>query len=175
MKEPAPVTLRPLAWSDLDAVHPLTSRIDVVRYMLLPLCSRTDTAQFLRDALTESAHRPWRSIVRAICAPDLAGLAGISILRGTEEGEIWYLVTPERWGEGIATAAVGQLLKLGFEDLRLHRLWATCLPENPASGRVLDQAGFRREGFLRKHLKIQGEWRSCSLYAMLDEEWRHPG
>jgi hypothetical protein len=90
------VMLRPLEWNDLDAVHALTSRMEVVRYMLLPLCSRADAELFLRDALTESADRAWRWIVRAICVPELAGLAGVSIVCGTEEGEIWHLVAAER-------------------------------------------------------------------------------
>jgi RimJ/RimL family protein N-acetyltransferase len=55
--------------------------------------------------------------------------------------------------------------------MSLHRIWATCLPENPASARVLEKAGMRKEGFLVKNLKIHGEWKSSSLYAILAEEW----
>jgi len=93
------------------------------------------------------------------------------ILRGAEEGEIWYLVEPESWGKGIATEAAKQLLDYGFGELGLHRIWATCLPENPASAQVLEKVGMRREGFLVKNLKIQGVWKSSFLYAMLAEEW----
>ena len=45
------------------------------------------------------------------------------------------------------------------------------MPENPASGRVLEKVGMRKEGFLKSHLKIHGEWKDCFLYAMLREEW----
>ena len=55
--------------------------------------------------------------------------------------------------------------------MSLHRIWATCLPENPASARVLERAGMRKEGFLVKNLKIHGEWKSSFLYAILAEEW----
>jgi RimJ/RimL family protein N-acetyltransferase len=55
--------------------------------------------------------------------------------------------------------------------MSLHRIWATCLPENPASACVLEKAGMRKEGFLVKNLKIQGEWKSSFLYAILAEEW----
>jgi hypothetical protein len=48
------VKLRRLESSDLDAVHALISRVDVVRYMLLPVCSRKDSEQFLQDAILES-------------------------------------------------------------------------------------------------------------------------
>jgi len=168
------VKLRRLEWDDIDAVHALISRMDVVRHMLLPLCSREESEKFLRDSLLESPSDPWRSIVRAIsdCASgSLVGLCGVVILRGAEEGEIWYLVNPECWGRGVATEAAKQLLALGFGELGLHRIWATCLPENPASARVLEKVGMRKEGFLLKNLKIHGVWKSSSLYAMLAEEW----
>jgi RimJ/RimL family protein N-acetyltransferase len=101
----------------------------------------------------------------------LVGLCGLVILRGAADGEIWYLVSPGWWGRGIATQAATQLLQLGFAEMHLHRIWATCLPENPASRRVLEKAGMRQEGFLVKNLKIHGVWRSSFLYAILDEEW----
>ncbi|HEY1183540.1 MAG TPA: GNAT family protein [Bryobacteraceae bacterium] len=157
-----------------DAVHALISRMDVVRHMLLPLCSREESETFLRDSLLESPSSPWRSVVRAISDKpqgDLVGLCGVAILRGAEEGEIWYLVEPESWGKGFATEAVKRLLDFGFAELGLHRIWATCLPENPASARVLEKAGMRKEGFLVKNLKIHGAWKSSFLYAILAEEW----
>jgi [ribosomal protein S5]-alanine N-acetyltransferase len=96
------------------------------------------------------------------------------MLRGAEEGEIWYLVEPESWGRGIATGAVKHLIDFGFGELGLHRIWATCLPDNPASARVLEKVGMRKEGFLVKNLKIHREWKSSFLYAMLAEEWSRP-
>src|SRR4051812_9824355 len=105
--------------------------------MLLPLCSRAECERFLRDAITESADAPWRSVIRAIVVDGaVAGLCGLAILRGAEEGELWYLVAPEQWGRGIATAAARQLLDVAFRELALHRVWATCVPENPGSARV---------------------------------------
>lgn len=138
--------LRKLEPSDIDAVHALISRMEVVRYMLLPLCSREESEKFLHDSIAESQDDPWRSVVRAIVEQGaVVGLCGIAILRGAEEGEIWYLVDPACWGRGIATEATRQLLRLGFADLGLHRLWATCLPENPASARVLERPACARK------------------------------
>ena len=168
------VRLRSLESGDVDTVHALISRMDVVRHMRFSLCSREESQKFLCDSLSESPSDPWRSIVRAISdglRGDLVGLCGVVILRGAEEGEIWYLVRPESWGKGIATEAARHLLDLGFGELGLHRIWATCLPENPASARVLEKVGMRKEGFLAKNLKIHGVWRSSFLYAMLAEEW----
>jgi [ribosomal protein S5]-alanine N-acetyltransferase len=142
--------------------------MDVVRYMVFPLCSRADSQRFLRDCLEEFPPR-----VRAIVDDgQFAGLCGIVVQPSAEEGELWYLVRPESWGRGIATEAVRLLLQFGFATLDLHRLWATCLPENPPSARVLEKVGMRQEGFLVRNLRIHGEWRSSFLYAILADEWR---
>ncbi len=88
------------------------------------------------------------------------------------EGELWYLVAPEWWSRGIGSSAAEQFLELGFQELQLHRIWATCLPENPARARVLEKSGVRREGFCKKNLRIHGEWRDSFLFAILAGEWR---
>jgi len=167
-----PVALRRLEWSDHEKAHELLSDWTVVRYMLLPLCSKQDSEKFVRQALNEAEGAPWRSIVRAIIdgSGEFVGLCGIAILQGAAEGEIWYLVAPGHWGRGLATGAAAALIEFGFKELGLHRIWASCLPENPASARVLEKAGMRREGFCRKNLKIHGEWKDSYLYAILAEE-----
>jgi len=174
MKARPVIQLRKLEWSDSDGVYELLSRLDVVRYMRFPVCSREESEQFLRDSRAESDSAAGTSIVRAICdcsGGGLVGLCGLAMVRGPEEGEIWYLLAREEWGKGYATAAARQLLKMGFREFGLHRIWATCLPENPASGRVLEKAGMRREGLLVKRERIHGEWRDCWLYAMVEEEF----
>jgi ribosomal-protein-alanine N-acetyltransferase len=165
------IKLRNPERSDIDAIHGLVSRTDVVRHMRFPLCSWEESEKFLRGSLEPSG--PWRSIARAICdfsSGSLAGLGGLVIPKGAEEGEIWYLVHPDSWGKGVATEAARQLLDFGFGELALHRIRATCLPENPASARVLEKAGMRNEGFVVKNLKIHGVWKSSFLCAMLSEE-----
>src|ERR1035437_96786 len=102
---------------------------DVVRYMLLPLCTREESEKFLRDAMDEHASPAWRSVVRAVVDTDsgrLIGLGGVAVLRGAEEGELWYLLDPACWGRGLGGCCAGELAALGFGELQLHRIWATC-------------------------------------------------
>lgn len=172
---PKNVVLRPLTEADLASVHTLLSDWDVVRYMLLPHCTTLEESRkCLADLIIDTPGEAWTSVVRAIETPDsapLVGLCGVAILRGSEQGEIWYLLRPDQWGKGIARLAAAELLKIGFLELNLHRIFATCLPENPASSRVLERIGMRKEGFQLKNLKIHGVWRDCYLYAILSEEW----
>ena len=54
------------------------------------------------------------------------------------------------------------------------RVQAETNVENTASQKVLEKAGFRREGVVRKVAFIRGEWRDCYLYSILREEWKEP-
>lgn len=83
-------------------------------------------------------------------------------------GEVGYILRRETWGRGLPTEVAGLLLRCGFDELRLHRLWATCDPANAASIRVLEKVGMRREGLLREHyLAHDGTWRDAVVYAAI--------
>ncbi len=70
------------------------------------------------------------------------------------------------------TEAAFSLLRYSFEELHLHRVIATCQPENIPSYRVMEKLGMRREGFFRKCIYRGGNtWCDEYFYAMLEEEW----
>jgi len=172
---PISVALRPLTNTDLEPIHELLSDWNVVRFMLLPHCeTKAESEKCLRDLIAENPGAPWHSEVRAIQmqnSGEMIGICGVSVLQGSETGEIWYLLRPDFWGRGITTEAARMLLRIGFAEMKLHRIFAMCLPENPASARVLEKIGMRKEGCQRKSLRIHGEWRDCSVYAILRDEW----
>jgi RimJ/RimL family protein N-acetyltransferase len=62
-------------------------------------------------------------------------------------------------------------MRVGFEQLGLHRLWAICDVRNAGSAGVLRKVGMRREAMLRQHLWGRDGWRDSYLYAMLADEW----
>ena len=68
------------------------------------------------------------------------------------------------------TDAVNVLVRFAFDRLRLHRVEAACIPDNVRSIRVLEKAGFRREGLLRSFLKINGSWQDHYLYARIVDD-----
>jgi len=72
-------------------------------------------------------------------------------------------------GNGYTTAAVRACIRYAFEDLDLHRIEAACQPENHASRRVLEKAGFTEEGRAAAYLKIAGQWRDHILWGIVNE------
>lgn len=92
----------------------------------------------------------------------------------TEQGqELGYCLTPDAWGHGFMTEAVTAVTNRLLAAHEVVRVWATCDVENTASVRVLDRAGFQREGLLRKcavHPNVSSLHRDCLLYARIDED-----
>ncbi len=167
--------LRELTLSDLESIHLLFSDWQVVRYTLLPRCTSLEqTRKCLDDLHPGGRDEKWRSMVRAIEIEDsvgLVGLCGISAPRGSDEGEIWYLVRPDQWRRGIGTGAARALLRIGFSELNFRRVFATCIPANPASLRVLEKIGMSKERLKRRGLRIHGLWCDCLVYGIAREEW----
>lgn len=85
---------------------------------------------------------------------------------------IGYWVHSAAMGRGVATAACALGTDHAFRRVGLHRVTATYLPSNPASGRVLQANGFREEGLMRRNLHIDGQWRDHVFVAQTAED--HP-
>lgn len=85
---------------------------------------------------------------------------------------VGYWIDHEHAGQGLMSEALGLGLRWAFEDLGLHRLEANLQPENTASQRLVKRAGFVREGFSERYLKVDGRWRDHERWAITVERWR---
>jgi RimJ/RimL family protein N-acetyltransferase len=92
-------------------------------------------------------------------------------LEDAHAADLGFVFSREAWGVGYATEAARMLVRVGFEQLGLRRIVATCDVANRASGRVLEKAGLRREGTLERHKHARGQWWSSFLYAVQREDW----
>ncbi|PZQ16159.1 MAG: 30S ribosomal protein S5 alanine N-acetyltransferase [Ancylobacter novellus] len=99
----------------------------------------------------------------------LVGGATISqIRRGVAQTcSLGYWMGARHAGRGHMSAAVRAIAPFVFETLKLRRIEAACLPHNEASIRLLEKTGFRREGYAREYLCIDGRWQDHLLYALL--------
>lgn len=79
--------------------------------------------------------------------------------------EIGYWIAEPHWGKGIATHALQELSAFVFQTTDIVRLQAHVFEGNHASGRVLEKAGYRLEGILRKGVFKHGILMDARLYA----------
>lgn len=100
------------------------------------------------------------------------GIGQPGVPSGTD-GVIGYMVHPARWGQGIASSLVPELLRAGFETLGLRRITAACTAANIASARALERAGMRRERHgIADEWHAELGWTDSYGYALLANEWR---
>ena len=74
-------------------------------------------------------------------------------------------------GQGLMTEAIYLILRHAFRDLKLHRIEANIQPDNAPSINVVKRAGFTKEGFSKKYLKVGGKWRDHERWAIIKEDW----
>ena len=94
------------------------------------------------------------------------------VRRGAQNAIVGYFIGAPHVRQGYATEALRLMLRFAFRELRLHRIEASIQPHNAASIALVKRAGFTREGYSRRLLKIAGEWRDHERWAILAEDWR---
>jgi len=88
--------------------------------------------------------------------------------------EIGYILAPNERKKGYGSEAVKIIVDYLFLSKQLVRVQAITGVDNFASCRVLEKAGFTKEGIMRKSGFIRGEWKDGCLYSILREEWKEP-
>lgn len=169
--------LRPFAESDVDAVLDIESREDVVRYLMWPPMDRAAAEAFVTKRLRQTAiDGEDTPLILAITVPPDDRLVGEFMLRirsvEHRQGEIGWTLHPDAQGRGYATEAAREFLRIGFEELGLHRIVADADPRNEPSIRLMERLGMRREALTRDAMFVKGEWVGEVLYAILEDEWR---
>jgi RimJ/RimL family protein N-acetyltransferase len=105
-------------------------------------------------------------------------VGGIGYVRGSDverfSAEVGYWLGEEFWGRGIGTEALQLLTRHLFAEEKLLRLFALPLSYNTGSIRVLEKAGYAREGLLRASCVKYGEPRDQLLYARINPDWVAP-
>ncbi|RNM12812.1 GNAT family N-acetyltransferase [Nocardioides pocheonensis] len=89
------------------------------------------------------------------------------------QAEIGWCLDPAVQGQGLATEAVRELVRLSFEELGFRRLVAHCFAANEPSWRLMERLGMRREAHTRQEsLHRSGTWMDGLSYGLLADEWR---
>ncbi len=166
--------LRDFEEADWEAVYCYASDPEVTRFMVWGPNTEEDTREYIQHKLAAQQADPRTSFSLAVVlkAEDvLIGSCALTVSRPEKHAAyIGYCLNRDYWGQGYATEAVQAIIGLGFLQLHLHRIFATCDPHNVASLRVLEKLGMRREGRLLEDRWQEGRWRDSYLYAILEQE-----
>jgi [ribosomal protein S5]-alanine N-acetyltransferase len=167
------IELREYEPADAEAMVAWTSDAEVVRFMTWETGDRPRAERFLQQTMATAAERPRSTYELAMIERSsgrVVGGAGLRVRNWEHRrADIGYVLRRDRWGRGYTTEAAGLLISLGF-DLGMHRVEATCHPDNRGSSRVMEKAGMTYEGRMRHYQFVRGEWWDALLYAIMGDE-----
>ncbi|GKQ40628.1 GNAT family N-acetyltransferase [Streptomyces sp. A012304] len=168
------VTLHRIVMEDWPAVHSWARLAEVCRHQSWGPNTQDETRHFVEGAVRAWSADPRRRFPHvARIGREVVGMGELHVRSDSRrQGEITYVVHPRVWGRGVGTEIGRQLLALGFGELGLHRVFATCDPRNRGSARVLTKIGMTQEGRLRHTHLIRDGWRDSLVFSILEDEWR---
>ena len=146
-----------------------------VRPPATPALFRTYVDRFAAAATRDPRHAKHAGFL--VLRTDDDALVGVfnfsEIVRGVfQSAYLGYYAFAPLAGEGYMAEGLALALGAAFGSLHLHRVEVNVQPDNTRSLAFVRGAGFVREGFSRRYVKIAGRWRDHVRYAMLAEDWR---
>lgn len=108
------------------------------------------------------------AVMKDNCILALIGLSQINKMMKT--AEVGYQVGPSYRGQGIGTSVVREFVKMIFSQTDLRKLTATIADGNIPSCKIVEKAGFKQEGLLRKHFLINGIETDERIYGLMRDE-----
>lgn len=169
--------LREARESDLESLLRVRNDADVNRFMLR---TSIEPDTFCREWLATTESETDYSCVAELDGAAVA-MGYLELVDGMgqpgmpplTEAMIGYIVDPRFTGQGVASALTRGLLTAAFEHLGLRRVTAGCNADNPASARVLEKAGMRREQHgIEDSWHAELGWVDGYQYALLAREWQ---
>jgi ribosomal-protein-alanine N-acetyltransferase len=85
--------------------------------------------------------------------------------------DIGYAISERHWNKGIVTEVSKEIVRYGFEELRLNKIAARCTAENSGSEKVMLKLGMKLEGVLLQHVYKDGNYHDIKHYAILAKSW----
>ena len=144
---------------------------NVARYMMFNAMSLEECEKHIADAMkayeTGSNQDHW--IIRK--DGEAIGEIILTTFPNHNGASVAYLLAEEHWGKGYMTEALKEIIRFGFEERGLNRIWAAHFRENAASGRVMEKAGMIFEGIEREKYIKDGSYYDAACYAILRRDF----
>ena len=158
------IRLRPFRQEDVPAIVAACRDAEIARWTAVP---SPYTEEHARTWLASGEETAFAVVDRG--SGELLGAIGIQEV-DQENTQVGYWVKREARGRGVATAALRLVARYALEELGAGRVQLWTEPENVASQRVAEKAGFVREGVLRRYLNIKGTRRDGVVFSLLPED-----
>jgi RimJ/RimL family protein N-acetyltransferase len=168
--------LRAFTEDDLDGLHDMQRRPEVVRFLRWDTRTRGESREMLARRITQTdLAKEGDNLAAAVVLRESGALIGDFNLELSDPGlgcaEVGFAMNPTHAGQGYATEAGAAMLRLAFEHFGFHRVIGICNGRNNASMKLMERLGMRREAFFVQSDVLKGKRVDVASYAILRQEW----
>lgn len=171
------LVLRDFVDHDWEAMLAIEGDPEAVRYQSFPPRTEAECRVYIaRDMASRGPSRTTFDLaIEMLETRKVIGRVGLDIKAPEREvGELWFILDRALWGKGFMPEAGRALVDFAFHEKSLRRVFLECDPRNVPAVRVAEKLGMQREGLLREHVRIKGEWVDSLFYGVLAREWLTP-
>jgi ribosomal-protein-alanine N-acetyltransferase len=168
------LVLREIAERDLSTITTLANDVDIAGSTLNIPYPYSEADAVAWRVLTQQGFRLGSAFNFAIELKQtqmFVGSIGIQVEKRFDRAEVGYWLSKPYWNQGLMTEALTEVLRFGFEELNLNKIFATHLAHNVASGRVMLKNGMFKDGELVQHVKRDGEYYDLWQYRLTRQEY----
>jgi len=169
-----PFALRPIRPEDAQDLFAIFGDVETMRYWSSPPLEDPDAARDLIGEIHAGFHGR-RLFQWGIVRPEDDRVLGTATLAHLDEqnrrAEIGFALLRREWGKRVMSRILPVVLRYAFKTLNLHRIEADVDPHNPASIRLLEKMGFKKEGYRRESYILGGEIQDAVVYGLLKREF----
>lgn len=168
------VILRKIGMENVDDVYEYASNENTTRYLAWQTHQSKkftkNYVKFLQKQYKAGEFFDWGINLRE--NGKMVGTCGFTSINSEHSrAEIGYVVNPEYWGQGIATASAKLVTSFAFEQLGINRLEAKFIIGNSASEAVMKKIGMQKEGVLREYMFVKGNYEDICIYSMTAQDY----
>nr|WP_285842547.1 GNAT family protein [Ureibacillus chungkukjangi] len=168
------LVLRKITESDASSIYEYLSDSEVMKYYgLEPFGSENEALEeiaWYNSILEEKTGIRWGITLKN--EDKVIGSCGfLNTVSSHYRTDIGFELSKDFWGQGIASEAMNEIIRYAFEHTTIQRIQALIEPLNQASQRMVEKAGFTREGLLRKYEYTCGKFDDLYMYGLLKEEY----
>ncbi|TCZ80883.1 N-acetyltransferase [Paenibacillus albiflavus] len=163
--------LRLFQQSDAEAVAKLCNNYNLYKstlYLPYPYAIEDALTWMERHLDNFNANRSYEFAVTDKESGKLYGAIALSNNQNFNNGEIAYWIGEEYWGNGYATEAAEAIVQFAFDEKLYHKVFARYFSSNPASGRVIEKLGMKKEGILIDHVKKENRYEDLVYYGIIN-------
>ncbi|KAF1297899.1 acetyltransferase [Enterococcus sp. JM4C] len=161
--------LRPVTLADVEDMYAYGKDEETTKFVFPTHQNKEETAISIANYFMAAPFGKYGIELKE--TQQMVGTIDLRVDEGSNSGELGYTLNRDYWGRGIVPEAARELMRFGFDELGLTRIYATHDEDNPNSGRVMQKIGLTKEGRIPAARKLRGKIVTDIQYGVTKEEW----